>query len=125
MGGAVKGIAFMSREIERSAYEAQRRIESGEDVVVGLNRFEDDDEVTTGLFEHDLTEEDRLRRELTELRTSRDAAAVDDTLQALKSACGGTDNLIPPILACMEAYATVGEVCRTMETVFGIYREGA
>ena len=124
MGGAVKAIGFMSKEIERSAYAAQRRIEKVEDVIVGLNRFEEGDEEETGLFEHDSTEEDRLRKELAELRASRDADAVDATLQALKSACKATDNLMPPILACVEAYATVGEICATMESVFGTYKEG-
>ena len=123
MGGAVKAISFMSREIERSAYTAQRRIEGGDDVVVGMNRFEEGDEVQSDLFEHDLTEQDRQRKELADLRASRDAEAVDSTLAALKAACEGTDNLMPSILACVEAYATVGEICATMEAVFGVYRE--
>ena len=84
----------MSREIERSAYAAQRRIENSEDVIVGLNRFEEGDEVPSDLFEHDLTEQDRQCRELADLRASRDAEAVDRTLAALKEACQGTDNLM-------------------------------
>jgi methylmalonyl-CoA mutase N-terminal domain/subunit len=123
MGGAVKCIRFMQREIERSAYEAQQRIESGEDVVVGVNRFEEDDEAEPALFTVDDKEQERIRADLADLRASRDQAATDAALAALREACRGTDNLMPPILAAVEALATVGEICRAMEDVFGIYRE--
>ena len=60
---------------------------------------------------------------LARLRARRDGAAVARALAELKTACGGTENLLPRILACVEAHATVGEICRAMEEVFGAYRE--
>jgi methylmalonyl-CoA mutase N-terminal domain/subunit len=122
-GGAVKTIGFMRGEIERSAYEAQKRIEAGEDAVVGVNRFEEPDEAKVELFAIDKGERDRIVKDLRDLRASRDGAAVRKTLDTLKRAAQGTDNLLPPILDAVEAYATVGEICRTLEEVFGTYRE--
>jgi methylmalonyl-CoA mutase N-terminal domain/subunit len=122
MGGAVKALGFMRAEIERSAYEAQRRAESGEDVVVGVNRFEEADEPRVELFSIDRGERDRIVAELARLRAERDGAAVRAALDALRRAASSTDSLLPPILAAVEAYATVGEICRALEEVFGVYR---
>jgi methylmalonyl-CoA mutase N-terminal domain/subunit len=124
MGGAVRAIGFMRGEIERSAYEAQRRIESGEDVVVGVNRFEEADEPKVELFSIDTRARDRIVKDLRELRASRDAGAVTAALDGLRRAAAGTGSLLPPILMAVEAYATVGEICRALEGVFGTYREG-
>jgi methylmalonyl-CoA mutase N-terminal domain/subunit len=121
-GGAVKAIGFMRGEIERSAYEAQRRIESGEDTVVGVNKFEEADEAKVELFAIDRGERDRIVKDLRDLRASRDAAAVKKALDALKRAASGTENLLPLILDAVEVYATVGEICKTLEGVFGTYR---
>jgi methylmalonyl-CoA mutase N-terminal domain/subunit len=125
MGGAVEAIRkrFVQGEIERSAYQAQKRIEAAEDVVVGVNRFEDDEEGEPELFEVDASQRDRIVNELGELRSTRDAAAWQASLDALKAACETDANLLPRILACVEAYATVGEICSVMEGVFGVYRE--
>jgi methylmalonyl-CoA mutase N-terminal domain/subunit len=123
MGGAVKATGFMRREIERSAYEAQRRIEEEEDVVVGVNRFAEEDSAEPGLFAFDAAEQDRVRDDLARLRASRDDAAVRTALDDLERACRGDENLMQPILRCVEAYATLGEICRAMENVFGIHRE--
>ena len=125
LGGSVAAIRsrFMQREIERSAYEAQQRIESGEDVVVGVNRFEEADESDPALFEIDAAENDRIVGELKKLRAERDDARWKASMAALETACKGDDNLLPHILECVESYATVGEICRTMEGVFGVYRE--
>jgi methylmalonyl-CoA mutase N-terminal domain/subunit len=111
----------MRREIERSAYEAQQRLESGRDVAVGVNRFEEDEGVDVELFRIDPQEQDRIVAELRELRAGRDQAAVDRALNGLKRACDGTESLLPPILHCVETYATLGEICQTMEQVFGTY----
>jgi methylmalonyl-CoA mutase N-terminal domain/subunit len=123
MGGAKGAIAFMSKEIERSAYRAQQRIDRGEDVVVGVNEFVDDEGgADPALFEIDAAERDRIVADLVDLRATRDRAMVQRTLDDLARACGATENLVPRILACVEAYATVGEICRAMEGVFGVYR---
>jgi len=122
-GGAVKAIGFMRREIERSAYAAQKRIESGEDVLVGVNRFEEGDAGAPALFEFDAAQQRQTLDDLAELRATRDQAAVDATLGSLKACCASGANLLPEILGCVEAYATVGEIAATMEQVFGAYRE--
>jgi methylmalonyl-CoA mutase N-terminal domain/subunit len=122
MGGAVKAIAFMRREIERSAYEAQKRVEKGDDTIVGVNRFEEPEEERGELFAIDRRERDRIVADLRALREDRDGEAVRRKLDALKRAAEGTASLLPPILDAVEAYATVGEICATLEGVFGVYR---
>ncbi len=123
MGGAKKAIEFMRREIERSAYAAQRRIEEGEEVVVGVNAFEEEGGAGgVEPFRIDPAERDRIVRELAELRATRSSEAVLRSLEALRRLAEGTANLLPPLLACVEAYATVGEICRSLEQVFGVYR---
>jgi methylmalonyl-CoA mutase N-terminal domain/subunit len=122
LGGAVNALDFMRGEIERSAYEAQQRQESGRDVVVGVNRFEEEEEAgDADLFRIDPQERDRIVADLKDLRAGRDQPAVDRALDDLKRACDGSKSLLPPILRCVESYATLGEICRTMEHVFGTY----
>ncbi len=125
LGGAVAAVEqrFMQREIERSAYEVQRRIENAEDVVVGVNRFETEDETVPPIFRVDAVEQQRVIAALRQNREARDDTEVTAARAALKAACAGTDNLLPPILRCVEAYATVGEICATLEEVFGAYDE--
>ncbi len=124
MGGARRAIEFMRREIERSAYAAQRRIEKGEEVVVGVNAFEEEGGAAGGVepFRIDPSERDRIVKDLADLRATRSAEAVARSVDALRRAAEGQDNLLPPILACVEAYATVGEICAALEGVFGVYR---
>ena len=124
MGGAVGALGFMRKEIERSAYRAQQRIESGADVVVGVNRFAGDGgEEDIELFRIDPAERDRIVADLRDLRSTRDNTAMAKALGALKRGCEGDANLVPLILGAIEAYATVGEICAAMESVFGVYRE--
>ncbi len=124
MGGAVSCIAFMQGEIERSAYQAQKRIESAEDVVVGVNRFEEGDGAQPELLAIDDAAYTSICVQLKEMRSQRDGAAAQHALDALTAACRSTDNLMPPILAAVEAHATVGEICAAMESVFGVYQPG-
>ncbi len=129
MGGAVKAIEarFFQREIERSAYAAQRRVESGEDVIVGVNRYEEEGGGgEPGLFAVDARERDRIVAGLAELRSTRDAKEWRASLEALRAACASPRApLCPALLRCVEAYATVGEICAVMEERFGAYREGS
>jgi len=122
LGGAKRAIDYMRGEIERSAYEAQQRVESGEDTVVGVNRFEEEETEEIEVFAIDPKERDRIVADLRDLRATRDSGAVDASLAALKRAAEGTESLVPAILACVEAYATVGEICAALEDVFGVYR---
>src|SRR5262249_55426003 len=122
-GGAVKAIesGFVQREIHLAALAAQRAIESGKSVVVGVNRFQTE-EREPELFKPS----DRAREEVLALlertRHERDAAAVDGRLRALEEAARGRANLLPSILSAVEAYATIGEICGRLERVFGRYK---
>ncbi|BCU81628.1 methylmalonyl-CoA mutase [Polycladomyces abyssicola] len=124
LGGAVSAVeqGYMQREIHRVALETQRRIESGEEVVVGMNRFRLEDEPQPPLHRVDPALERKQVERVQSLRARRDGQRVQETLAALKRAAEGTDNLMPHILACVKAYATVGEICHALRDVFGEYQ---
>ena len=109
------------REIERSAYEAQKRIESGQDVVVGVNRFTLDEPAVEPAFALDPATETRAIERVRAFRRSRDGARTRAALGALAEALSTDENLVGPVLACVEARATVGEILQTMEDRFGRY----
>ncbi len=123
MGGAVEAIeaGFYQDEIAEAAFEIQRGIESGERVVVGVNRFEDAEEQPVeiqAIGEEEVARQvDRVRR----LRASRDRAAVDRALADVRSAAEGTANLLPPMKTALRARATLGEVSDVLRSVFGEY----
>ena len=124
MGGAVDAIeaGFYQDEIHEAAYAIQQGIESGERVVVGVNRFEDPQE--HGLDLQLITEEGVARQveRVRDLRVSRDRAAVERALADVEAAARGTDNLLPPMKRALRARATLGEVSDVLRTVFGEYR---
>ena len=134
MGGAVAAIenGWMQREMTRSAYETQKAIERGEKIVVGVNAFtgETELEVTTSrLVEHPYDPKKREEAEkrqianLTKVKKERDNGAVEASLKQLKEAARDDSvNLIPPILECVKAYASVGEMSDTLRQVFGEYQ---
>jgi len=128
MGGAVKAIedGFVQREIADAAYATQRRIESGDQVVVGVNRYsEGQGEAAPSIPIHRLDEaavEAQVER-LRALRARRDRARVEAALADVTAAARGADNLIPPILAAVEAMATLGELSDAMRVVFGEHRD--
>jgi len=123
MGGSVRAIetGFMQREIHLSALAAQRAIERGEDVVVGVNKFQVEEDDPTLFKPSDRAREEVLAG-LARVRAERDGARVEGTLRALEEAARGTANLLPPILSAVEAYATIGELCARLERVFGRYK---
>jgi methylmalonyl-CoA mutase N-terminal domain/subunit len=125
MGGSVRAIeqGFIQREIHRSAYEAQKRIEKGQDVVVGVNKFQIDEPRRTKIFRVDESVRDQRSQKLAALRARRDATRAKRLLNDLEAAARGTDNLFERVLACVEANVTLGEICATLETVFGKYKE--
>jgi len=126
MGGALSAIeqGFMQREIQDAAYRMQKRIEAGEQVVVGVNRFVTQEASVPAVFRVDETAQREQIRRLQELRATRDAEAVAQALGRLEEAARGSENLMPPILEAVEAYATVGEIAGTLAQVFGEHREG-
>jgi len=125
LGGAVEAVkqGYMQREIQDAAYDAAVRIESGEAVIVGHNKFRGDEAEPDNLLQVDPRLRDEQSAALAVLRKERDGAAVAAAMQALETAARGSDNLMPPIIAAVEAYATIGEICRTLEGVFGRYQE--
>ncbi|MDO3625498.1 methylmalonyl-CoA mutase [Mucilaginibacter sp. BT774] len=123
MGGAVKAIEqdYIQQEIARSAYEYQNEIESGERVIVGVNRFVQEKAPAENIFRVD----DSIRKmqidKMNVLKASRDSKAVQEALQQLGNAAKGSANLMPYILTAVENYATLGEIANILRAVFGEY----
>ena len=124
IGGAVAAIesGYLQQEIQEAAVRQQQEIEEGRRIVVGVNKFQNDEEQPKTIFRGDAeaakAQIERLRR----LRAERDSEAVQATLARLNEAARGDDNLLPPILEAVKAYATLGEICGELRQVFGEYR---
>jgi methylmalonyl-CoA mutase, N-terminal domain len=125
MGGAAAAIekGFIQREIQDSAYQYQREIERGERVVVGLNRFQVQEQKPKNLLRVDPAVRVSQIERLKTLKSQRDQKPVAEALSELKRAAGGKDNLMVPILRAVKAYATLGEICDTLRQVFGEYKQ--
>ncbi|MFG2590814.1 methylmalonyl-CoA mutase [Streptomyces sp. NPDC048438] len=123
MGGAVNAIerGFQKGEIERSAYRIAQETDSGERVVVGVNRFRLDEEEPYEPLRVDPAIEAQQAARLARLRAERDQGAVDAALGELKKAAEGTDNVLHPMKDALRARATVGEVCNALREVWGAY----
>lgn len=123
MGGAVQAVeqGYMQEEIHRAAYETQKAIEKNEDIVVGVNAFRIDHEREPELHRVDPAIGARQAEKLKQLRARRDNERVQKTLEDLKRAAASDENLMPPILECVKAYATIGEICGVLRNVFGEY----
>ena len=122
-GSSVDAIeqGFQKQEIEASAYRISQQIDSGERVVVGVNRFgADEEEKYVPLRVDPAIEADQAAR-LARLRSERDSAAVDAALAELQKAAEGTENLLPSMREALRLRATVGEVCTTLRGVWGVY----
>ncbi|HEX7744702.1 MAG TPA: methylmalonyl-CoA mutase family protein [Micromonosporaceae bacterium] len=123
-GSAVDAIeaGFQKREIESSAYRVAQEIDSGDRVVVGLNRFVVDEEEPYEPLRVDPAIEAAQAQRLAELRSARDPAAVERALTDLRAAASGTDNVLYPMKEALRARATVGEVCGALREIWGTYR---
>jgi methylmalonyl-CoA mutase, N-terminal domain len=125
-GGVVEGIENGSLEaaIAEAAYRQERQIESGERVVVGVNRFRDEDAEEQGVELLTVSEEVRARQleQLARVRASRDATAVASALERVREAAASGENTMPAILGAVGAYATVGEISAALGDVFGYHR---
>jgi methylmalonyl-CoA mutase, N-terminal domain len=124
LGGAVHAVeqGFMQREIRRVALETQRKIERGEEVVVGVNKFTLENETQPPLLRVNPAFAKEQIAALKELRATRNQEAVNQALARLKQAAAGTENVMPSILEAVKAYATVGEICNALRAVFGEYK---
>jgi methylmalonyl-CoA mutase, N-terminal domain len=123
-GSAVDAIeaGFQKREIEASAYRIAQEIDSGERVVVGVNRFVLDEEEPYHPLRVDPAIEQEQAARLRDLRASRDDAAVQATLSRLREAAAGTDNVLYPLKEALRLRATVGETCHALRDVWGRYQ---
>lgn len=123
MGGAVRAVecGFMEEEIQDSAYRFQQEVESGEQVIVGVNRFHIKEELPSGLLRVNPAVRDTQIKRLTDIRSQRDAAAVAKALEELKVTAEGTGNLMPPIIAAVRCMCSLGEICDVLRGVFGEY----
>jgi len=124
LGGAASAIekGFIQREIQDSAYRYQREIEKEERVVVGVNRFQIEEESPKDLLRVDPNVRISQMERLKMLRSERDNGRVKGILNGLKKSAEGNDNLMPVILDAVKAYATLGEICDTLREVFGEYQ---
>jgi methylmalonyl-CoA mutase, N-terminal domain len=125
LGGTLPAIesGFIQREIQDAAYKAQQRIDSGESVVVGVNRYASGDTGTIETMQIDPAMEARQVERVRQVRASRNQAEWRAALDAVSAAARGADNLVPPIVRAVEAHATVGEISDAMRAVFGEHRE--
>jgi methylmalonyl-CoA mutase N-terminal domain/subunit len=126
MGGMVAAIerGFPQREIAQASYDYQRAVESREKIVVGVNAYNAEQSLPE-ILSIDTSARDAQVERLRKLRSRRDAARAASALDALEQAAGANQNLMPPILECVRAYCTVGEICNRLRTVFGVYVESS
>src|SRR5205814_9587658 len=126
MGGAVSCIesGWTQRRISDSAYRLQRRIESGNRVVVGVNRYTETDSRPVEIMKISPRHQVAQARALKKLRARRSKSAVDGHIATLERAARGTENLMPPLKAALADYVTIGECCRVLREVFGEYHPG-
>jgi methylmalonyl-CoA mutase N-terminal domain/subunit len=136
MGGAMRAVesGFIQREIQDSAYEFHKDVESGRRTVVGVNKFIDEKTEADKLHKVDPKLEEEQKRSLAELKKKRDGKRVEETLTKLSAAAqmpadssakeeqAARENLLPYICQAVESYATVGEISNTLRKAFGKYR---
>ncbi len=124
-GGTLAAIeaGFQQRQIQESAYAVQRAIESGEQVVVGVNRFRDEEVRTPPTLRIDPDAESRQVAAVRRVRSERDAAAWEASLRRVDECARGEENLMPPLIEAVKAYATVGEIADRLRAAWGEHRE--
>lgn len=124
MGGSVNAIeqGFIQDEIARSAYEYQRQVETGEKIIVGVNKFQVSDEASIPIFKVDDSIRQLQIEKLEQLRRRRDPARCDTLLQLLNDKASNGDNIMPAVIEAVENYCTLGEIADTLREVFGEYK---
>jgi methylmalonyl-CoA mutase N-terminal domain/subunit len=125
MGGTLRAIdaGYIQGEIQNAAYQYQREIESGKRIVVGVNRFQQDENRAISTFRLDPALEQAQVDALRQVRASRSQSTVEERLAAVEQAARDGSNLMPAIVAAAEAYATVAEISGRLKSVFGEYRD--
>jgi methylmalonyl-CoA mutase N-terminal domain/subunit len=123
MGGAVVAVerGYIQKEIQESAYAYQKAVETAEQVVVGLNKFKEEGARPANLLRVDQSVMKSQLAKLDALKAERDNAAVQSAIGRLRESARGSDNLMPPMMEAVGAYATLGEICDALREVFGEY----
>lgn len=126
-GGVLRALerGFIQQQIAESAYRESRRIEEGEQIVVGVNRFQSEEAARPPLLRISPEVLEKQKARLARVRRERNNDEAERALMRLRRAAGGDENLMPHILAAVNAYATIGEICDTLRAVFGVYRPPA
>jgi len=122
MGGSVNAISFIKNEIEESAFGYHERYRTGQDVVVGVNKYEEEDIEVEDILRVDPESEREQLERLKAFKSGRDQALTDKRLEELQAAARGEDNLMLPIRQALKDSASIGEVCGAMREVFGDYQ---
>src|SRR5262249_37635724 len=127
LGGIVRAVeeGYPQREIANSAYQFQRSVDTGERVIVGVNRHVTDREDGIPTLRIDLGPEKAQIERVRAVRARRDAARARATLDAVRRACEGDDNLFPHVLEAVRSEGTLGEICQVFREVFGEHRDPA
>jgi len=125
LGGVLRAIesGYIQREIQEAAYDHQKCLESVQKIVVGVNRFQEEEQDNIGSFRVDPTVETQQVEKLEELRRGRDCDRVAATLDSIRRVANGRENLMPAIISAVEASATVGEIADAMRDAFGEHQE--
>jgi len=125
MGGMLRAIesGYVQREIDRAAYDYQRTVESGDQTIVGVNRFKTDDAPSIPILRVDEELEEQQSAKVRAVRSRRDQGAAEGALRRVEEAARTDENLMPHIVSAVERYATLGEISDRLRVVFGEYRE--
>ena len=123
--GVLEGLeqGYFHREIQEASYQYQKRVDAGEEVVVGVNEYEIDEETDPDILKVDPETRDRQLGRLEQVKADRDDGVVADRLEALGEAIENDDNVMPPIIDAVKAYATMGEIMEVFEDHHGAYQE--
>ncbi len=124
MGGSVAAIeqGFIQNEIAKSAYEYQRNIETGDKIIVGVNKFQSNDEGAIPVLKVNDNIRDAQIQKLNKLRSNRDNAKIDQCLQILNDKCNSGENIMPSVVEAVENKCTLGEIADTLREVYGEYK---
>ncbi len=127
MGGTLAAIesGYIQREIQESAYRAQVAVDSGNQIIVGVNKYEDESSASRSIFQVNADVERTQVERVRLVRASREAKACADALESVARAAKDGGNLVPPIITAVEAHATVGEIADTMRAVFGEHEDAS
>ncbi|MCU0332620.1 MAG: methylmalonyl-CoA mutase family protein [Ignavibacteriaceae bacterium] len=125
MGGMTEAIeaGFVQTEIQKSAYKYEMEIEENEKIIVGVNKYQIKESEHKDLLKIDIKVQEEQIKFLKKVRSGRNNEEVNKNLADLKKAAEGSNNLMPPILEAVRNYASIGEICNTMRSVFGEYKE--